>query len=110
MKNCPVGTELFYADIRTDGRTDMMLLIVAFHNFPNALKKAITNRHLTEFTLCEQNPISCKLLLLFAVVLSIGFAETSATTLISSDDASWDRVAVFLERVYEVEFPSIDTR
>ena len=29
----PVGAELFHADGRTDGRTDMTKLIVAFRNF-----------------------------------------------------------------------------
>ena len=33
MKIRPVGAELFHADGRTDGRTDMTKLIVAFHNF-----------------------------------------------------------------------------
>jgi len=63
-----------------------------------------------EFTQCVNNPINCQLLFLFAVLLSVGFAEPSATALISSDAASMDRVAVFLEREYELEFPSIDTR
>ena len=31
----PVGAELFHADRQTDGRTDMMKLIVTFHNFAN---------------------------------------------------------------------------
>ena len=35
MKIRPVRAELFYAD----GQTDMMKLIVAFHNFPSAPKK-----------------------------------------------------------------------
>jgi len=42
MKVRPVGADLFHADIytssRTDGRTDMTKLIVAFHNFENASK------------------------------------------------------------------------
>jgi len=63
-----------------------------------------------EFTQRVKNPINCQLLLLFTVVLSVGFAETSATALISSDAASMDRVAVFRERQYGLEFPSIDTR
>ena len=37
MKIRPVGTELFYAD----GRTDMTKLIFAFHNFANAPKKVM---------------------------------------------------------------------
>jgi len=38
MKLLPVGTELFHADRRTDGPTDMTKLIVAFRNFANAPK------------------------------------------------------------------------
>ena len=37
MKFCPVGSEMFYADEQTDGRTDMRKRIVAFRNFANAL-------------------------------------------------------------------------
>jgi hypothetical protein len=36
MKIRPVGAELFHADGRTDGRTEMTKLIVAFRNFTNA--------------------------------------------------------------------------
>jgi len=38
MKIRPVGAELFYADRRTDGRTAMTKLIVAFNNFANSPK------------------------------------------------------------------------
>ena len=38
MKIRPVGAELFHADRRTDGQTDMTKLIVAFRNFANASK------------------------------------------------------------------------
>jgi hypothetical protein len=38
MKIRPVGAELFHADGRTDGRTDMTKLIVAFRSFANAPK------------------------------------------------------------------------
>jgi hypothetical protein len=38
MKILPVGAELFHADKRTDGQTDMTKLIVAFRNFTNAPK------------------------------------------------------------------------
>jgi len=40
MKIRPVGVELFHADRRTDGRTDMtkLILVVAFHNFANVPK------------------------------------------------------------------------
>ena len=31
MKICPMGAELFCVDSQTDGQTDMMDLIVAFH-------------------------------------------------------------------------------
>ena len=39
MKMCPVGTELFHADGRTDGETDMTKLTVAFRSFTNAPKQ-----------------------------------------------------------------------
>ena len=42
MKVRPVGAELFHADRRTNGRTDMTKLIVAFRNFANAHKKCST--------------------------------------------------------------------
>ena len=35
MKICPVGAELFLADGRTDGQTELMKLIVACRNFAN---------------------------------------------------------------------------
>jgi len=38
MKIRPVGSELFHADRRKDGRTEMTKLIVAFHNFRKRLK------------------------------------------------------------------------
>jgi len=38
MKIRLVGAELFHADGRTDGQTDMTKIIVAFRNFANALK------------------------------------------------------------------------
>ena len=42
MKILPVGAELFHADgrteRRTDGKTDMTKLLVAFRNFGNAPK------------------------------------------------------------------------
>ena len=38
MKIRLVGAELFHADVRADGRTDMTKLIVAFRNFANAPK------------------------------------------------------------------------
>jgi len=34
----PVGAELFHADRRTDGQTDMTTLTVAFRSFANAPK------------------------------------------------------------------------
>jgi hypothetical protein len=48
MKICPVGAELFHADVQTDGqknrrmdrKTDMKKLIVAFRKFVNAQNKA----------------------------------------------------------------------
>jgi len=41
MKIRPVGAELLHVDGRTDRRTDMTNLIVAFRNFANACKKTI---------------------------------------------------------------------
>jgi hypothetical protein len=38
MDSRPVGAELFHADRRTDGQTDMTNLIVAFRNFANAAR------------------------------------------------------------------------
>jgi hypothetical protein len=40
MKIRPVGAELFYADRRTEGRTEMTKLIVAFRNFAKAPKNS----------------------------------------------------------------------
>jgi hypothetical protein len=46
MKIRPMGPELFYMDgrmeRRTDTRIDMMKLIVAFRNFANAPKNALS--------------------------------------------------------------------
>jgi len=36
MKIGPLGADLFHADRRTDGWTDLTMLIVAFLNFANA--------------------------------------------------------------------------
>ena len=41
MKIRLVEAELFHVDRRTDGRTDMTKLIVAFRNFANAPKKIV---------------------------------------------------------------------
>jgi len=38
MKIRSVGVDLFHADGRTDGQTDMTKVIVGFRNFPNAPK------------------------------------------------------------------------
>jgi len=38
VKICPVGAELFHAERRTDGRTDILKIIVTFRSFWNALK------------------------------------------------------------------------
>jgi len=43
MKIHPVGAELFHAERRTDGRTDMTTLIVAFRNFANKPKNRIVH-------------------------------------------------------------------
>jgi hypothetical protein len=40
MKIRPVGADLFHADGRTDGRTDMTKLIIGFRNSENAPKIA----------------------------------------------------------------------
>ena len=40
MKICPVGAELFHADGRMDGQTDVTKLIVAFRNFASSLKNS----------------------------------------------------------------------
>ena len=41
MKILPVEAQLFHADRRTDGQTDMMKLIVAFRSFAKAPKKRL---------------------------------------------------------------------
>jgi len=41
MKIHRVGAELFYADRRTDIRTDMLKLAVSFRNFENAPKNCV---------------------------------------------------------------------
>ena len=41
MKIRPVGAELFHADRRTDGQTDVLKLTVAFHNFAKAHKNTV---------------------------------------------------------------------
>ena len=40
-----MGAEVFYADGRTDGQTDMPKLTVAFRNFADAPKICITSSH-----------------------------------------------------------------
>jgi hypothetical protein len=45
MKICLVGAELFLADGRTDGQTDLMKPIVAFRNFANTPTTQRTKRH-----------------------------------------------------------------
>ena len=44
MKIRPVGVELFNAGRRTDGRTDMTKLIVAFRKFASASKNVTLTR------------------------------------------------------------------
>jgi len=41
MKICLMGAELFYADRRTDGRTDLTNVTVASRNFSTRLKKLL---------------------------------------------------------------------
>jgi len=43
MKICPVGAELFHADRRTDGLTDITKLIVASCSFANAPNETVEN-------------------------------------------------------------------
>jgi len=52
IKIRPVGAELFHADGRTDGRSDMTKLIVVFRNFAHAPK----NRHKMESLGCLLDP------------------------------------------------------
>jgi len=44
MKISQVGAELFYADGRKDGQTDITKLKVAFRHFANAAKNAYSNK------------------------------------------------------------------
>jgi len=46
MKILPVGDEVFRADRRTEGQTDMPRLTVAFRNFANVPKICITRSHM----------------------------------------------------------------
>jgi len=55
MKICPVGAELFQADGRRDGQTDMTMLIVAFRNFVNAPKDCDWKAHVKIF--CENTGV-----------------------------------------------------
>jgi len=43
MKICQVGAEVFHADRRTDGRTDMTKLILAIRNFAKSPKNKLPN-------------------------------------------------------------------
>jgi len=52
MKICPVGVYLFQADAQTDGRTEMMKLIVAFHEFANVPKIGTDMMSLDWLTVC----------------------------------------------------------
>ena len=45
MKIRPVGAELFHADVRTEGQTDMTKLIFALRNFTNAPKFGVVGGH-----------------------------------------------------------------
>jgi len=46
MKIYPAETELFQVDRHTDRQTDMVKLIVTFHNFANAPKNCISRCHI----------------------------------------------------------------
>jgi len=46
----PVGAELFHADGRTDGQTNMKKLAVAFHNVEKAPK---SQNHLQQHTMAQ---------------------------------------------------------
>jgi hypothetical protein len=54
MKIRPVGAELFHEDRRTDGRTDMTKLVVAFCNFANTPNKKRQNT-VTEYFNLDYN-------------------------------------------------------
>ena len=62
MKIRPVGAKLFHADGRTDGRTDMKKLLVAFRNFANTPKKrslrGTTAVNITRITLVNGNEMA----------------------------------------------------
>jgi hypothetical protein len=51
MKIRPVGTEFFLEDGRTDGRTDVAKLILAFHSFAGALKTSAVH---IKFSVCNK--------------------------------------------------------
>jgi hypothetical protein len=45
MKSGPVAAEMYYADGRTDGRTDMTKVMIAFRSYSNARKKTACRYH-----------------------------------------------------------------
>ena len=65
MKIRPVGAELLHADRRTDGRTDMTKLIVAFLSFTNAPKNCqFIRKHYVprSLSVTSHSSISCSVL------------------------------------------------
>jgi len=58
MKIPPVGVELLHADGRTDGRTDVMKLIVTFRNFAKVHKKTNTESAESRFLFFLSSPPS----------------------------------------------------
>ena len=62
IKIRPVRAELFYADGRTDRRTEMTKLRVAFHSFANASKNSLAGPHSTFRPVCCVSPNQQRLL------------------------------------------------
>jgi hypothetical protein len=56
MELLPVGAELFIADGRRGGQTDMTKLIVAFRNFAKAPKNSVRTSHRTQLFLSKKKP------------------------------------------------------
>jgi hypothetical protein len=69
-----MGAELFHAEIRTEGQTDMTKLIVAFRNFANATKNsqfcpqnALTFRHQASYVQDRRTATLQRILFLYLV-------------------------------------------
>jgi hypothetical protein len=61
VKIRPMGAELFHADRRTDGRTDMTKLIVAFHSFASR-PKMVYFQPLTNGVTCKQRNLTWEII------------------------------------------------